>query len=77
MKPFLAFSYVITYKVLDRGLIEMIGPTGIVDSVGSISRRFSKLQSGQVYHYSISIVLGTIIMILYNVTTKRKAKTNK
>jgi NADH-ubiquinone oxidoreductase chain 5 len=77
VKPFLAFSYVITYKVLDRGLIEMIGPTGIVDSVGSISRRFSKVQSGQVYHYSISIVLGTIIMILYNVTTKRKAKTNK
>lgn len=34
-KNALKIGHNITYKVLDRGLIEKIGPTGIIETVGN------------------------------------------
>jgi len=60
----LRIGHEVTYKILDRGLIEKIGPTGIVSMVGKMSQKVSELQSGQIYHYSLSIIIGTIVMIV-------------
>lgn len=62
----LRFGHTITYKILDRGLIEKIGPTGIVESITSFSVTSSKIQSGQIYHYSLAMIIGTVLMIILN-----------
>jgi NADH-ubiquinone oxidoreductase chain 5 len=56
----------VTYKVIDRGLIEEVGPTGIVKVLSKLSKGASEIQSGQIYHYSLTIIIGTIAYIIYN-----------
>lgn len=62
----LRWGYTITYKILDRGLIEKIGPTGIIETVTSLAVTSSKIHSGQIYHYSLAMIIGTVVMILIN-----------
>lgn len=52
--------------MLDRGLIEEIGPTGVVKLVGKLAEKGSEYQSGQISQYSLGIIIGTIVMIVYN-----------
>ncbi|MBS1758346.1 MAG: hypothetical protein JSU03_13805 [Bacteroidetes bacterium] len=52
------------YKVLDRGLIENIGPTGIVNTIRTLSIQSSKIQSGQLNNYSLAMIIGTVMMIM-------------
>jgi NADH-ubiquinone oxidoreductase chain 5 len=62
----LQWGHTITYKVLDRGLIEEIGPTGVVKIVGKMAEKGSEYQSGQISQYSLGIIIGTIVFIVYN-----------
>ena len=59
------WGHTITYKVIDRGMIEEIGPTGIVKVIGGLARRASGGQTGQIGQYSLVIIIGTIGMIIY------------
>jgi len=59
-------GYSITYKVLDRGLIEELGPSGIVGVIQQLSKESSRFQSGQIYHYCLVVLVGTIVFILYS-----------
>jgi len=66
VKPVLTAGYSITYKILDRGLIEEVGPSGIVSQIGTLARESSRVQSGQIYHYCLVVLIGTIVFILYS-----------
>ena len=66
VRRILEWGHTITYKVLDRGLIEEIGPTGIVRIVGKLAEKGSEYQSGQISQYSLGIIIGTIVLIVYN-----------
>ena len=65
-KPFFSFGLNVTYKILDRGLIEFVGPYGLAQL---FSQRFatfaSYLQSGLVYSYAfIIIIFATLFLII-------------
>jgi len=45
VKPVLLFANSTTYKTIDRGLIEMIGPTGIAEALSSMTKNISNLQN--------------------------------
>lgn len=62
----LNFGHNISYKVLDRGLIEEIGPTGIVKAVGGLGSKASGIQTGQIGQYSLIMIIGTIVLLLYH-----------
>ena len=47
----LSFSYFFTYKTLDRGIIELFGPTGITHLVDYSSQLVKKFQSGFILSY--------------------------
>lgn len=66
VKNCLSFGYHISYKLLDRGLIEEFGPNGIVKLIGNASKFSSSIQSGEIGHYSLTIIIGTIVFIIYN-----------
>lgn len=63
VKSLLFLGYKVTFKFLDRGIIEWIGPFGLTKLAKSISQRVSGLQTGYIYHYCFLIIFGIIIMM--------------
>ena len=62
-RPLLKIGNNITYKVLDRGWIEIIGPYGISKSLILITRNISSLQSGALYNYAFTVFLSAILYL--------------
>lgn len=54
----LNFGYLVSFKTLDRGFIEFIGPFGIPKLIYKQSQIFGLLQSGQITHYLFFMILG-------------------
>ena len=61
---FLSLGYHLTYKVVDRGLIEKVGPYGITQIGYNLSLILTKLQSGFVFHYAFIIFSSFVFFIL-------------
>lgn len=59
-------GYTVT-KVLDRGVIELLGPYGLASVLSNTGNRIGKLDTGIVTSYALYIVLGliTILFILF------------
>lgn len=57
---FFKVSYFVTFKYIDRGVLEYLGPLGLVRAFNSLSNNLSKLQSGYVFHYIFLIILSLI-----------------
>jgi NADH-ubiquinone oxidoreductase chain 5 len=57
------FGYSTSYKLIDRGIFEIIGPYGLSFLVPKVGFHLQKLQSGYLYHY-ILIVLVVITLWL-------------
>jgi len=64
VRKVLDFGYNTTFKKLDRGFIELIGPTGIVRIMMILAEKVSAFQSGYIYHYVFVIVLGLLFIII-------------
>jgi NADH:ubiquinone oxidoreductase subunit 5 (subunit L)/multisubunit Na+/H+ antiporter MnhA subunit len=63
-KPFLNFGHIVSYKVLDRGLFEALGPSGLSQGVQYLARSFSLLQSGYIYHYAFVLFSSTTLSLI-------------
>jgi len=63
-KPSLMFGHNVSYKIIDRGLIEYVGPRGIVSVLMNLSKASSNLQSGYVYNYAFTIFFATTIILV-------------
>ena len=64
-------SYII-FKTIDKGLLEFLGPRGLVNAVYKISKNFNKMfQSGYVYQYTFVILLNVFfifVLILFYIS---------
>nr|YP_011017722.1 NADH dehydrogenase subunit 5 [Griffithsia okiensis]WQF69545.1 NADH dehydrogenase subunit 5 [Griffithsia okiensis] len=61
--PILNFGYYISFKNLDRGFIELIGPFGFSILIYQLSNIFSSIQSGWLSHYIFYVILFTLIIL--------------
>lgn len=59
---FFKFGYSISYKFVDRGIFEVIGPTGLASLVTAISYNFHRLRTGSIYHMTLTILIGTTLL---------------
>ena len=59
----LDFGYSVSFKRLDKGCFEIIGPHGIVSSISQVTRQSRVLQSGMVYHYAYTMLIGLVFFI--------------
>jgi NADH-ubiquinone oxidoreductase chain 5 len=59
-----AFGYGTTFKLIDKGVIEMLGPFGAAYVVQETSRRASVFQTGYLYHYTFVILMGSASVLL-------------
>jgi len=55
--------YLLTFKLIDRGVIEFFGPLSIVRVVSYFSGVFSYLQTGYMYNYIFAIIIFIIFFI--------------
>jgi NADH-ubiquinone oxidoreductase chain 5 len=59
---FFKFSYSVSYKFVDRGIFEILGPTGLSSSAASIGSSLHRLQTGSIYHLTLTILIGTTLL---------------
>ena len=64
---FLSKGYFLTYQQLDRGLLEIIGPFGIVNSLNKSTQILKKVQSGHISQYLFLFFLLTFLIIIFSV----------
>lgn len=55
---FFKFGYSVSYKFVDRGIFEVLGPTGLSSTALKVGTNLHKLQSGYIYHYTLIILIG-------------------
>merc|ERR1711871_1786988 len=63
-KNILNLSYVFSYKDVDRGFLEKIGPSGIVQTIKVFFNKLKNLQSGFIYHYLFLMFVSSLILIV-------------
>jgi NADH-ubiquinone oxidoreductase chain 5 len=59
----LNFSHLITYRVIDRGLLEIIGPKGISELLIRLAQNISSFQSGMVFNYVLIMIIFAVLLI--------------
>ena len=64
IKPILFLGHIIS-KVLDRGVIELVGPFGLTTGFTDTARLIARYDSGLVTSYALYMVLGILVLILY------------
>lgn len=65
VKPLFIWGHNVSYKILDRGLIEYFGPTGITKLIKNTSSSISFVQSGYIYHYAFTIIIFVTIFLSF------------
>lgn len=65
VKGVLGFGYTITFKLLDRGILELMGPTGLVRLFSNLHNFFKKLQSGFIFNYIFGMVVSFVFFIVF------------
>lgn len=61
--PVLGFGYNISFKLLDKGLLELLGPQGFILTFPYFSGKITTIQTGQIHHYLFFIVMGVGILL--------------
>jgi len=59
---FFKFGYSISYKFIDRGIFEILGPTGLSNTAVRIASSLHKMQTGNIYHYTLTILIGVTFL---------------
>lgn len=55
---FFKFSYSTSYKFVDKGIVEILGPKGLSYIVLNTSLSLHVMQTGFIYHYTLQILIG-------------------
>jgi len=56
-------SYTITYKIVDRGIIEVFGPMGLSSVITKKALYLSNLRTGYLYHYTFFMLTGFTLIL--------------
>ncbi|YP_001031202.1 NADH dehydrogenase subunit 5 (mitochondrion) [Amphimedon queenslandica] len=64
IKNVFKFGHKVTYKVIDRGLLEIVGPEGVSKICIRLSQKISNLQSGLIFHYALTMI-SFVVGFLY------------
>jgi len=65
---FLKFAYSTSYRFIDKGIFEILGPTGLSLTVLKVSLNLNKLQSGYIYHYTSIILVASTLFFFFKET---------
>jgi NADH-ubiquinone oxidoreductase chain 5 len=60
---FFTIGYTFTYKIVDRGIIEVFGPMGLSSIITKKASYILKLQTGYLYHYTLVMLTGFTLIL--------------
>lgn len=63
----LSLGYSYSYKDIDRGIIEALGPSGIINSIREIFIFVKMYQTGNVFHYLFIFLISTLLIIFSSI----------
>jgi NADH-ubiquinone oxidoreductase chain 5 len=63
--PSLNFGYQISFRSLDKGILEWVGPSGIIREFPLMAMQFSKFQSGYLYHYAFTFLITLSVFVSF------------
>lgn len=64
-KRLLYFGYEVSFKVIDRGFFELLGPLGLVRSLNKFSSSlFYELQTGYLYHVIYTVIITVALLFV-------------
>jgi NADH-ubiquinone oxidoreductase chain 5 len=61
---FFKFGYSVSYKFVDRGIFELLGPTGLSLTTTALGSGLYRNQTGYMYHYTYSILVSFTALLL-------------
>jgi NADH-ubiquinone oxidoreductase chain 5 len=62
---FFRFGYSISYRFIDRGIFEILGPAGLSSLFLKVSNNLYKMQTNNIYHYALIVLVGiTFLFVL-------------
>nr|YP_010128072.1 NADH dehydrogenase subunit 5 [Gardineria hawaiiensis]QPP20599.1 NADH dehydrogenase subunit 5 [Gardineria hawaiiensis] len=56
-------GHLISFRTIDKGTLELVGPKGISNFLVGLAQGLSNLQSGLVFNYALVILVGAAILI--------------
>jgi NADH-ubiquinone oxidoreductase chain 5 len=62
-KPAVNFGYFVSFRGIDKGVVEMLGPYGAVSSFTGLMKTTSRLQTGYIYHYAFIMLVGIVLLL--------------
>lgn len=63
-QPLVEGAYNITFSLIDKGLLEVVGPTGLGKAALQTGRAFTKVQTGRVYDYAAFLLAGLYLALV-------------
>lgn len=57
------FGHLVTYRIIDRGILEIIGPKGISRILIKLTQNISNFQSGMVFNYALIMIVFTTLFL--------------
>jgi NADH-ubiquinone oxidoreductase chain 5 len=60
---FFKFGYNVSYKIIDRGIIEMFGPMGLSQAISTKAFYVNKLQTNYLYHATLLVLVGSTLLL--------------
>jgi proton-translocating NADH-quinone oxidoreductase chain L len=64
-RSFLSFGYSYSFKLLDKGVLEILGPFGIVATLRKVIPGFTGIQTGFLYHYALAMLFGLLLLMSF------------
>ena len=62
-RPAMEWGYRTSFRAIDRGILEIMGPQGLSQASVSLAQRLRSLQSGYMYHYALVMLFGVTVLI--------------
>jgi NADH-ubiquinone oxidoreductase chain 5 len=62
-KPAVNFGYFVSFRSIDKGVVEVLGPYGAVNTFTSLMKTTSRLQTGYIYHYAFIMLVGIVLLL--------------
>jgi NADH:ubiquinone oxidoreductase subunit 5 (subunit L)/multisubunit Na+/H+ antiporter MnhA subunit len=63
--PVLRAGYTWTWKAVDKGSLEVLGPWGIATTAVQVAEGVRRMQSGRMYHYAVVMLLGMVFFMTW------------
>ena len=63
----LSLGYSYSYKDIDRGIIEALGPSGVINTTREIFNNIKSYQTGNVFHYLFIFLVATLVIIFTSI----------